>query len=359
MCCHASGSMRRFRLVFAAAVLSVVTACGQTPDTTQKARGVLKGVNLVLGMTILLVVLTVVVLVGAVAFDRFVTSRKRLAAADTAPVVEEEPQDEVVAGIAVGRAGVPRWLYAFYVLIPLFAITYVFSNVSIASHPAKPHKKVTAPAGPLTKATVVAAGIKFDVKELTLKANSPITIDLNNKDTGVPHTFTVWKSQADATANNASAKIADTGPFNGTKTLNFNTQAPATWFFNCTIHPTSMFGTIKVAEGGATTGAAAAGPVTEAKVVAKGIKFDVKSLDLKANSPITIDLDNQDTGVPHTFTVWKSEADATANNSANKVADSGQFSTKAKLNFKTGPPGKWYFNCTIHPTSMFGTITVQ
>src|SRR5437879_4909661 len=103
MCCHASDSMmKRFRWVFAAALLAFLTACGQTPDTTQKARGVLGGVNLVLGMTVILVVLTVVVLVGAVTFDRFVTSRKRLAAAGDQPVVEEEEKDEVVAGITVG-----------------------------------------------------------------------------------------------------------------------------------------------------------------------------------------------------------------------------------------------------------------
>jgi plastocyanin len=352
--------MKRFRFFSAVAMLALVAACGQTPEQTQKARGVLSGGNFFLVMTIVLVVVAGALLVGALGFDRFVRSRKALAAAP--PVAEEEDDaDEVVAGITVGRAGVPRWLYAAYVIIPLFAIGYVFNSVSLAPKPVKKKAAAAAPSGPLTTATVVAEGIKFDVKELDLKANSPITIVIDNKDTGVPHTFTVWKSQGDAQSNNNAAKIADTGPFQGTKTLKFTTAAAGTtWYFNCTIHPTSMFGTIKISNAAAgDAGGAPSGPTTAPKVVAKGIKFDVKSLTLKADSTINVSLDNQDTGVPHTFTVWKSQADAQNGNTAAQIADTGPFQGTKTLTFKTGPPGTWYFNCTIHPTSMFGTITIQ
>ncbi len=351
--------MKRLRLVPPVLLLAFLAACGQTPESTQKARGVLSGGNFFLVMTIVLVVVAGAAVVGALAFDRMVRSRRKLAAAPV--VVPEEETDEVVAGITVGRAGVPRWLYAAYVIIPLFAIGYVFNSVSLAPKTTPKPQKSAAPAGPLTKATVVAQGIKFDVKELDLKASSPVTITVDNKDTGVPHTFTIWKSQADATAGTASAKIEDTGPFQDTKTINVSTPAAGTtWYFNCTIHPTSMFGTIKIenaAAGGG--GAAPSGPTTSPKVVAKNIKYDVKSLTLKANSTINVALDNQDTGVPHTFTVWKSKADADNNTTANQVADTGPFTGTKNFSFKTGPPGTWYFNCTIHPTSMFGTITVQ
>jgi plastocyanin len=352
--------MKRFRLIFAAALLALLTACGQTPDTTQKARGVLNGVNFFLGLTVAILVLAVVIVVGAVAADRFVRSRKRLAAAPAEPVVEDEA-DEVVAGITVGRASVPKWLYAAYVVIPLFAIGYVFNSVSLVPKKVSKPEASAAPAGPATEATVVASGIKFDVKDLLLKANSPIKITVDNKDTGVPHTFTVWKSQADAQNNSAAGKVEDTGPFQNTKVVNFTTAGPGTWYFNCTIHPTSMFGTITISNAAASSGGggASSGPTTNPKVVAKGIKFDVKTLSLKANSAITVDLNNMDTGVPHTFTVWKSKADADNGTTANQVADTGPFSGTKKLTFKTGPPGTWYFNCTIHPTSMFGTITVQ
>jgi plastocyanin len=354
--------MKRFRLVPAVLLLAFAAACGQTPDTTQKARGVLSGGNFFLVMTIVLVVVAGAAVVGALALDRFVRTRKRLAETPVAPP-EEEETDEVVAGITVGRAGVPKWLYAAYVIIPLFAIGYVFNSVTLAPKPVKKKAHVTAPAGPLTKATVVAQGIKFDVKELDLKASSPVTITIDNKDTGVPHTFTIWKSQADAQNNNNAAKIEDTGPFTDQKVVNVTTPAAGTtWYFNCTIHPTSMFGTIKISSapaGGGGGGGAPSGPTTTPKVVAKGIKFDVKSLTLKANSTINVSLDNLDTGVPHTFTVWKSQADAQNSNTANQVADTGPFTGTKQFSFKTGPPGTWYFDCTIHPTSMFGTITVQ
>src|SRR5437870_1867475 len=128
---------KRYGWAIPALFLLLAAGCGQTPDQTNKARGVLSGVNLVLGMTVVLIVLTVVFLVGVLASDRFVRTRRRLATAPAAEPVEEEDTDEVVAGITMGRAGVPKWLYGAYVLIPLFAFGYVFSNV----HVPKPHAK--------------------------------------------------------------------------------------------------------------------------------------------------------------------------------------------------------------------------
>src|SRR5438552_6750224 len=111
---------KRYGWAIPALFLLLAAGCGQTPDRTNKARGVLNGVNLVLGMTVVLIVLTVVFLVGVLTSDRFVRTRRRLATAPAAePVEEEEDTDEVVAGITMGRAGVPNWLYGAYVLIPL------------------------------------------------------------------------------------------------------------------------------------------------------------------------------------------------------------------------------------------------
>ncbi|MFN2616902.1 MAG: hypothetical protein ABR581_07225, partial [Thermoleophilaceae bacterium] len=106
--------MKRIRLLVAAMPLALLAGCGQTPDQTQKARGVLSGVNLIAGMTVIVLVVAVAFIVGAVAFDRLVRTRRQLATAPPAPPAEEEEQDEVVAGITVGRARVPRWLYACY-----------------------------------------------------------------------------------------------------------------------------------------------------------------------------------------------------------------------------------------------------
>jgi plastocyanin len=342
--------MKRIRLLLAALPLALLVACGETPERTQKARGLLSGVNLIAGLTVIVLVVAVAFIVGAIALDRFVTTKNRLAVASGAPPVEEE-EDEIVAGITVGRARVPRWLYACYVLIPLFAISYVFSNVSI--RPETPPEKTKGPeTGPKTDVDIVAAGIKFNLTEMTVAAGKQITVNAENNDSGVPHTFTVWKSEADATAN--KDKVADTGQFgSGTKKVTFTAPAAGTtWFFNCTIHP-AMKGDIKAAEGAA--GGESSGSSTSATLVAAAVKFDKSKLNFKANSDIKVEIDNKDAGVPHTFTVWKTEADATANK--NKVADTGSFSGKKTLSFKTGPPGEWFFNCTIHP-AMKGTITI-
>src|SRR3989442_239260 len=98
--------MKRIRLLLAALPLALLVACGQTPDSTQKAGGVLSGVIFFLGFTIVVLVVAVAFIVGAVAFDRFFRTRRQLATAP--PVVPEEEEDEVVSGITVGRAGVPK-----------------------------------------------------------------------------------------------------------------------------------------------------------------------------------------------------------------------------------------------------------
>jgi plastocyanin len=239
---------RRLWRVVPAALLLGAAACGQTPQTTEKARGVLSGVNVVLALTVVFLVVAVGIVVGALALDRIVRSRKELASAPPPPD-EEEEQDEVMAGIAVGRAGVPRWLYGFYVIIPLFAMLYVVNNVSL--RPAESAKKPVAtpkPTGPQTKVTIAAKQIKFDLDKLIFPPNASVTVTFDNEDAGVPHTLTVWKSQSAAQSGADSGKLADTGQFTGVaqKVLPFKTPGPGNYYFDCTVHPTSMFGTVEV-----------------------------------------------------------------------------------------------------------------
>src|SRR5438093_12017665 len=162
-------------------------ACGQNPQSTEKARGLISGTNVVLAMTVIFLVVAIGFVSGAVALDRAVKARRALAQAPVEPVEEEEETTEVVAGIGVGRAPVPRWLYVFYVLIPVFALFYVLNAVALAPKAAPKAVASAKPTGPLTKTTVTASGIKFDVTSLNLKANSPITLTFVNNDAGVPH----------------------------------------------------------------------------------------------------------------------------------------------------------------------------
>ena len=232
-------ALRRLSLLALPGVLLFLTACGQTPEETEKARGVLTGAPVVLAMSILFVVLAVGALGAAVVLDR--TIRSRGALAEGGPVVEEEEEEqpEVVAGITVGRAAVPRWLYGAYVLIPVFALAYVLSNVAVAPAPAA-EATPTPDAGPCTECEIAAAQIQFDKEELVVAAGEEITVTFSNNDAGVPHDFTVW---ADEGAAGGGDPLATTGQFgSGSRDASFN--ADDATYYNCTVHPTSMFGDI-------------------------------------------------------------------------------------------------------------------
>ena len=238
---------RALRTIFVAGAFAL-SACGQNPETTEKARGVISGTNVVLAMTVILIVVAVAMIAGAIALDRAIKARRALAEAPAAAAPEEEEETEVMAGIAVGRAPVPRWLYGFYVLIPLFAALYVLNAVALAPKAPARARATPAPAGPVTEATVVGSGIKFTTTELTLKANSQITITFDNQDAGVPHNFTVWPNSAAASAGDTSKAMHTGNTFNGVREVEetFRTGPPGSLFFNCTVHPTSMTGTINV-----------------------------------------------------------------------------------------------------------------
>ena len=95
-----------------------------------------------------------------------------------------------------------------------------------------------------------------------------------------------------------------------------------------------------------TTAAAGGGADNELKLVAKGIKFDKTSFDLKSGSSYTVEVTNQD-GVEHNFTF---EA-ANANQDVEANED-------AKVTFTAPAAGSYEFHCKYHPAAMKGTITV-
>jgi plastocyanin len=234
--------LRNLRWV-AVAGLFVLAACGQTPETTEEARGVLAGVNIVLALSVLFIVIALGIVAAAVAIDRVVRSRGSLEEGPPVDVPEEE-EDEVVAGIGVGRASVPRWLYAAYVLIPLFAMVYVVSNVAVAPAAPKESAAPAAPSGPCTDCKITAQSIKFSTDKLTVAAAKPVTVAFDNTDS-VPHTFTVYEDEAAATSG--GKKLGDTGILNSKAKGTAKFTGPAkgkSLFFNCTVHP-SMKGSVE------------------------------------------------------------------------------------------------------------------
>lgn len=95
-------------------------------------------------------------------------------------------------------------------------------------------------AGPEIK---MIASLKFDKTELTIDANKPVTVTVNNTEDGIRHNFALYKTKADADADKdeiGSTKICS-GPCKETLELNLE---PGKYFFHCDVHPQQMTGTL-------------------------------------------------------------------------------------------------------------------
>jgi plastocyanin len=95
---------------------------------------------------------------------------------------------------------------------------------------------------------LTAQNIAFDTKTITVPAGSRVTINFDNKDSGVPHNFAVY-TDSSATTSIFKGKII-TGPAKTTYIFDAPT-APGTYFFRCDVHPTQMNGQFVVEPGGA------------------------------------------------------------------------------------------------------------
>jgi len=91
-----------------------------------------------------------------------------------------------------------------------------------------------------TSANLVAQNIDYQQKTLTLKANSPVVIHFDNKDS-VPHNVDITTDEG---GNNTLYKQDPaTGPTQAD--YKFSTPAPGKLYFHCDVHP-NMKGTINV-----------------------------------------------------------------------------------------------------------------
>jgi plastocyanin len=86
-------------------------------------------------------------------------------------------------------------------------------------------------------------------------------------------------------------------------------------------------------------------------VVAKGLAFDPTCL-VGAPGSFTINMDNQDAGIPHNIDVY----DKKGGTSLFKT-DTTPGVTKEPLDVKLDA-GTYYFQCDVHPTTMFGDLAV-
>jgi len=89
---------------------------------------------------------------------------------------------------------------------------------------------------------LVAQGMAFDQKTITVPASAQVTMNFNNKD-GLPHNFALYNDSS------ATKSIFVGEIISGPKTITYTFTAPATpgnYFFRCDVHPTNMTGTFVV-----------------------------------------------------------------------------------------------------------------
>jgi plastocyanin len=90
-------------------------------------------------------------------------------------------------------------------------------------------------------------------------------------------------------------------------------------------------------------------------LVAKNIAFDKSTITVPAGSQVTVNFDNEDSGIPHNFAVY-------TNSQATTPIFKGEIITGvAKTTYTfTAPstPGDYWFRCDVHPTIMNGPFKV-
>ena len=96
-----------------------------------------------------------------------------------------------------------------------------------------------------TDLKIQAKGIKFDTNCLAAPANQPFNVAFDNQDQGVVHNFEIYTKQGGTRLGGATGPT-DYFPGVATKTYQVGALKAGTYYFQCDVHPTAMFGTFIV-----------------------------------------------------------------------------------------------------------------
>jgi plastocyanin len=139
--------------------------------------------------------------------------------------------------------------FAYLAMIALMAsVLFILAGCSKTSTPVaatttvKPTTAVNTTGGSPVTINLVAKGMAFDTKTITVPAGAAVTINFNNQDT-VPHNFSLF------TDSTATPPALFQGQIVKAATITYTFTAPTTpgtYFFRCDIHPTIMTGSFIV-----------------------------------------------------------------------------------------------------------------
>jgi plastocyanin len=226
------------------------------------------------------------------------------------------------------------------------------------------------------RVAVVAQGIAFTEGDcIQATAGAPFSIEFDNRDESTQHNIEIFAGE-EPTGDTVFSGDLVTGPDKATydvPALDAGTHA-----FNCVVHPTTMIGSIEVAEGGGGGGQGGGGGGqggggggggqggggggqggggggATVTVTASGIAFDTSTIDLPANQPSTIHFVNEDNATQHNIAIYPSADDL-----ANPLFRGELLTGPGEIDYAVDPleAGKYYFHCDVHPT-MNGTVNVS
>jgi mono/diheme cytochrome c family protein/plastocyanin len=107
---------------------------------------------------------------------------------------------------------------------------------------------------PSTTLSIIAQGTAWSTDTLSAIAGQPLTLTVDNKDSGIAHNIVIFQGE-DETGDRLAETPIEPGPV--TQTLNFGPLDPGSYYYHCDVHP-QMSGTLTASEAGAAPAGGAA-----------------------------------------------------------------------------------------------------
>ncbi|GIU97343.1 MAG: hypothetical protein KatS3mg013_1146 [Actinomycetota bacterium] len=193
-----------------------------------------------------------------------------------------------------------------------------------------------------------AAADGYAEDRVTAPAGVAFEIAFDNQDPGVPHNVFIATEEG---GENLFEGATINGP--ATTTYSVDPLEEGSYFFFCSIHPTTMTGTLEAVPGATGGEGGGQGPT----VVAQELAFEPTEIELPADQPTTITFENRDdvgSFGQHNIAIYQDDTFATALWTGELV------SGPATVTYEVEPlpAGTYAFRCDVHP-QMTGTVRVD